>query len=128
MSGGYNPKVSNPNMSNSIPQMRSFMNQTPFFFGGAQTPTSLGLREGSFNGSGLGLGMGTIQPFRRDLGINDMMGKDRLGMFVRPVSGGGFGSIGKQGSKVILPSGRGMMGKDGRIDPDFKKKMYSAFF
>jgi hypothetical protein len=47
----YNPKVSHPNMSNSIPQMASFKNQTPFFFGGSQVPTDLFLAKSSYNGS-----------------------------------------------------------------------------
>lgn len=53
MSGGYNPKVSNPRLSNNIPQMRSEEFQTPFFFGGSQTPIALGLPAGSFSGSGM---------------------------------------------------------------------------
>ena len=56
MSGGYNPKVSHPNLSNNITQMRSNDRQTPFFFGGAQTPISLGLPAGSFSGSGFSKG------------------------------------------------------------------------
>jgi hypothetical protein len=45
MSGFYNVhiKVLNPNMSNDIPQMRSGGFQPPFFFGGSQIPTTLGL-------------------------------------------------------------------------------------
>jgi hypothetical protein len=88
MSGGYNPKVSNPNMTNSIPQMRSWKNQTPFFFGGAQTPIALGLPQSSFNGSGLGLGVKpSNETFRRALGLNIVDGvkrKDRGGMMIRP--------------------------------------------
>jgi len=42
MSGGYNPKVSNPYLSNNIPQMRSTDFQPQFFFGGSQVPSSLG--------------------------------------------------------------------------------------
>ena len=38
----YNPKVSNPHMSNDIPQMRSDGNQSPFYFGGSQIPIDLG--------------------------------------------------------------------------------------
>lgn len=55
MSGGYNPKVSNPYMSNDIPQMRSGEFQVPFFFGGSQVPFNLGLKEGTFSGSGMSI-------------------------------------------------------------------------
>jgi hypothetical protein len=59
MSGGYSPKVSNPQMSNNIVQMRSEELQRPFFFGGAQTPVALGLSGSQYSGSsGTGLGMG----------------------------------------------------------------------
>jgi hypothetical protein len=51
MSGGYNPKVSMPNLQNNAPPLRSGGFQKPFFFGGAQTPTALGLR--SISGSGV---------------------------------------------------------------------------
>ncbi len=87
MSGGYNPKVSNPNMSNNIPQMRSWKNQTPFFFGGAQTPIALGLPEGSFNGSGLEKGHnGGVETFRRGCGLTIADGTkrtDRGGMIIK---------------------------------------------
>jgi hypothetical protein len=88
MSGGYNPKVSNPNMSNSIPQMRSWKNQTPFFFGGAQTPTALGLPEGSFNGSGLGLGLdkrgiGSYDPVAKLYRTGEMITNKRGGMIMK---------------------------------------------
>ena len=53
MSGGYNPKVSHPYLSNNIPQMRSNDRQTPFFFGGSQVPIDLELPVGSFSGSGM---------------------------------------------------------------------------
>jgi hypothetical protein len=56
MSGGYNPKVSMPRLSNNIPQMKSGDLQTPFFFGGAQAPIALGLPAGSFSGSGFSKG------------------------------------------------------------------------
>lgn len=52
MSGGYNPKVSHPNMSNDIPQMMSACCQKPFFFGGSQVPINLGLPKKSYSGSG----------------------------------------------------------------------------
>jgi hypothetical protein len=45
----YNPKVSNPSLKNSIPQMKS--NQTPFFFGGSQVPDALFLPKSIYNGS-----------------------------------------------------------------------------
>lgn len=51
-SGGYNPKVFNPTMSNDIPQMKSNCFQRPFFFGGSQIPSELGLSKGSYSGSG----------------------------------------------------------------------------
>ena len=53
MSGGYNPKVAHPYMSNNIPQMRSEELQVPFFFGGSQVPNSLMLKPNTFSGSGL---------------------------------------------------------------------------
>jgi hypothetical protein len=53
MNSGYYPKVLNPNLSNSIPQMKSEEYQLPFFFGGSQVPTDLGLPVGSFSGSGM---------------------------------------------------------------------------
>ena len=52
MSGGYNPKVEHPFMSNNIPQMRSQAFQKPFYFGGSQVPTNLGLSKSQFSGSG----------------------------------------------------------------------------
>ena len=47
----YHPKVANPNASNHSAPMRSDGFQTPFFFGGAQTPSNLGLSKSSYNGS-----------------------------------------------------------------------------
>jgi len=38
----YFPKVIHQYASNNIPQMRSDTQQTPFYFGGSQVPTSLG--------------------------------------------------------------------------------------
>lgn len=61
----YNPKVANPHMSNDIPQMRSNALQTPFFFGGAQTPTDLFLRKSQYNGS---KGSGLVSSMNRGLG------------------------------------------------------------
>ena len=40
----YNPKVTHPNMSNNIPQMRSGEFQPPFIAGGNQTAYYLGLK------------------------------------------------------------------------------------
>lgn len=57
MSGGYNPKVSHPWMSNEIVQMESGAEQKPFYFGGSQVPISLGLTQSSFDGSGVCLKM-----------------------------------------------------------------------
>ena len=37
----YNPKVSNPYMSNNISQMRSGGYQPAFYFGGSQVPEGL---------------------------------------------------------------------------------------
>ena len=59
----YNPKVSNPNMSNNIPPLRSNGFQTPFFFGGSQVPTDLYLPKAIYNGSqggGIHKGMASI--------------------------------------------------------------------
>lgn len=49
----YFPKVTNEKLNNNIPQMRSQAMQKPFFFGGSQTPITLGLTQGSFSGSGM---------------------------------------------------------------------------
>ena len=58
MNSGFYPKVENPTLTNNIPQMKSGASQTPFFFGGSQTPIDLGLPAGSFSGSGMcGSGM-----------------------------------------------------------------------
>jgi len=48
----FNPKISNPTMSNNIPQMRSQVFQKPFYFGGSQVPVNLGLSKTQFSGSG----------------------------------------------------------------------------
>ena len=53
MNSGFYPKVENPSLTNNIPQMKSGASQTPFFFGGSQTPVDLGLPAGSFSGSGM---------------------------------------------------------------------------
>lgn len=47
----YNPKVSNPNLLNSIPQMESGARQVPFYFGGSQVPTDLALSQSRYDGS-----------------------------------------------------------------------------
>jgi hypothetical protein len=47
----FNPKVSNPNLSVNIPQMRSYSFQTPFFFGGSQVPNDLGIAQSMRGGS-----------------------------------------------------------------------------
>lgn len=47
----YNLKVSNPNLRNNIPQLKSGAEQTPFFFGGSQIPTDLFLSKKIYNGS-----------------------------------------------------------------------------
>lgn len=41
----FNPKVSNPNMSINITQMRSSSSQAPFYFGGSQVPYNLGITK-----------------------------------------------------------------------------------
>jgi len=51
-SGGYNPKVFHPEMSNNIPQMRSACFQKPFYFGGSSVPVNLGLPKQSYSGAG----------------------------------------------------------------------------
>ena len=48
----YHPKVTHPNLPNDIPQMRSQAFQMPFYFGGSQVPINLGLKKGSYSGSG----------------------------------------------------------------------------
>ena len=53
MSGGYNPKVAMPNLSNNVPPLRSGGFQPPFYFGGSQVPTDLNLKPGTFSGSGM---------------------------------------------------------------------------
>jgi len=50
MSGGYNPKVSNPNLI--LPQMKSQVFQKPFYFGGSQVPVNLGLPKKVYSGAG----------------------------------------------------------------------------
>ena len=50
MSGGYNPKVSNPNLI--LPQMESQVFQKPFYFGGSQVPVNLGLPKKVYSGAG----------------------------------------------------------------------------
>jgi len=57
MSGFYNNwvKVQNPNLSNDITPMESGGFQTPFFFGGSQVPSNLGLNNTDLNISGTGL-------------------------------------------------------------------------
>jgi len=47
---GYNPKVLFPNAYKE--QTKSLAFQKPFFFGGSQTPLSLGLSKQHFSGSG----------------------------------------------------------------------------
>jgi hypothetical protein len=53
----YNPKVSNPTMSNDIPQMRSGDFQPPFYAGGNQTPYYLGLKGNSATSSAMPTGV-----------------------------------------------------------------------
>jgi len=55
MSGFYNNwvKVQNPTMSNNITPMVSGGFQTPFFFGGSQVPSNLGLSDLDISGKGL---------------------------------------------------------------------------
>ena len=47
----FNPKVSHPNLSVNIPQMRSSSSQVPFFFGGSQVPNDLGIAQSMRGGS-----------------------------------------------------------------------------
>ena len=61
----YHPKVAHLNMSVNIPQMRSDALQTPFFFGGAQTPTDLFLKKSQYNGA---KGSGLVSSMNRGLG------------------------------------------------------------
>lgn len=64
MSGFYNNwvKVNNPTLSNDIPAMRSNGFQVPFYFGGSNVPTSLGLEKGSYSGSGIKPDVFDIRP------------------------------------------------------------------
>ena len=50
MSGGYNPKVSNPN--SILPQMTSECFKKPFYTGGSQVPVNLLLSKSSYLGAG----------------------------------------------------------------------------
>lgn len=58
MSGGYTPKVVNPNGWKV--QTKSNELQEPFFFGGSQVPVNLGLAQKSYNGSGFHKGSHSI--------------------------------------------------------------------
>lgn len=61
MSGGYNPKVSNPNAM--LSQMTSEEFKPPFFFGGSQVPIGLALNPKTYDGSGLLPATGRV-PFK----------------------------------------------------------------
>lgn len=50
MSGGYNPKVSNPN--SILPQMTSECFKKPFYTGASQVPVNLLLSKSSYSGAG----------------------------------------------------------------------------
>jgi hypothetical protein len=50
MSGGFNPKVSNPNLI--LPQMTSEVFQKKFYFGASQVPVNLGLSKKVYSGAG----------------------------------------------------------------------------
>jgi hypothetical protein len=52
MSGFYNNwyKVTHPNSSNDIVQMKSGGSQTPFYFGGSQVPETLGINTHKISG------------------------------------------------------------------------------
>ena len=56
----FNPMVDNPRMSRHIPQVASFKNQEPFFFGGSQVPNVLFLGKTDYNGSGFHKGSSSI--------------------------------------------------------------------
>ena len=51
MSGGYNAKVVKPDCYKIQTESNSF--QKPFFMGGAQTPTALGLSPHTYSGAGV---------------------------------------------------------------------------
>ena len=51
MSGGYNAKVVNPDYYKI--QTESGGYQKPFFMGGAQTPTALGIAPHTYSGAGV---------------------------------------------------------------------------
>lgn len=64
MSGFYNNwlKVQNPTMSNEIPQMESNGSQTPFYFGGSQVPSNLGLQNTTHMVNGGGMSKVNFKP------------------------------------------------------------------
>lgn len=49
-SGGYNPKVSNPNAI--LPQMESEVFKKPHYFGASQVPVNLALPKRTYSGAG----------------------------------------------------------------------------
>ena len=51
MSGGYAPLVLNPGSFKA--QTLSGGYQVPFFFGGSQVPLQIGLKHGTYSGSGM---------------------------------------------------------------------------
>lgn len=69
MSGFYNvwPKVLHPNAE--LPQMESNGFQPPFFFGGSQVPTSLGL-DNSVKGKGRGLTQPKLSKERQETQVD----------------------------------------------------------
>ena len=47
----YQPKVSHPDMKNTVAPMKSGGDQPLFLFGGSQTPINLGLTPSQYQGS-----------------------------------------------------------------------------
>jgi hypothetical protein len=97
-SGGYNPKVFHPEMSNNIPQMRSSCFQKPFFFGGSQVPVNLGLSKQSYSGAGF---VGDAPPKRVPIFRNE--GRPNYQVLSRPNivgSGGGASSQNRGNGRI----------------------------
>lgn len=81
----YWPKVANPNAI--IPQMDSDTQQPPFFFGGSQVPTNLGIHTGS------GIRTNYISHIEEMKNLNPSSHS----------TGKGISTTVKKGSKIYLP-------------------------
>jgi len=74
MSGFYNNwlKVQNPDSTNDIVQMESGGFQAPFYFGGSQVPSALGLQDTNVNITGNGLNNSSkmnFKPIKKGKGV-----------------------------------------------------------